>query len=395
MSTARVRRRTLSLRARWALWVALLTSAAGIIVLALTVALTARMLHDRAPRPAAPPVPIVVRPGQRPPPTTAPTPAPQIDQGALVTRTLQDVQRYASITLGGLVLASIAIAWTVAGRMLQPLAEVTEAARSISGAADGRRIAMDGPHDELRELADTFDAMLARVDATFAQQQTFVANASHELRTPLSLLQTEIDVALLGNDPAEQRDALREMRKAVERMTALVERLLHLSRAGTLMTVEPYDLALAARRAITSCAAIASDPAPIVRLDDAPVTGDAVLLDQLASNLLENAYAYRQPGGSIWMTTSVTEHASVLVVENEGLTVPPEQVAELFDRFRHRSANRRTAGGGFGLGLTIVSTIARTHGGVVQAVARPTGGLRVEVRLARTQNASARATLDV
>ena len=382
----------LSLRWRWTLWVAALTSVAGLVVLAITVSLTAKLLHDRAPRPPRPAVVALnppPRPGQAQPPRTVPgelppgQPAAATETGrALADQTLRDVRQVGGLTLAGVVLASIVIAWIVAGRMLQPLARVTTAARQISGASDGQRLNYVGPRDELHELADTFDAMLDRVDATFDQQNAFVANAAHELRTPLALMRSEIDVALDGGDGDEQRVALHELRGNVDRMSALSERLLHLSRAGTMLSVESHDLAYSAQMAVRSSARLdGATIQPVLALASAPVKGDAVLLDQLAVNLVENAVAYGSPTGLLLIETGSESRWSRLIVENDGAYVDPAVVEELFDRFRRRTAVRRTAGSGFGLGLTIVSAIVRTHGGTLHAASRPAGGLRVEVRL--------------
>ena len=406
----------LSLRVRWAIWVAGLTSLAGGLVLLITLTWTARLLHDRAPRLAAnsagQQAPGQQAPGQqggtppatRPdgsvgPPPTRPDGSPGPAQSsplatptgkALADRTLNDARRIGLWSLGSVVLGSVVVAWIVAGRMLRPVKKVTDAARQMSGAGNGRRINYRGPRDELHDLAATFDAMLDRVDATFNEQKSFVANASHELRTPLALMRSEIDVALDGGDEAEQRGALAELRTSVDRMTALIERMLHLSRAGTMVNVEPYDLSIAAENAIRSTTRLGSAlPEPLVKLFPAPVRGDSVLLDQLAANLVENAFAYRPDDGDVWINTRTDGEWSYLEVENDGPIVDPSTVDELFDRFRRRSAVRRTAGRGFGLGLTIVSTIVQTHGGTVKATARPQGGLKVVVRLPRPGNLAA------
>ena len=372
-----------SLRVRWAIWVAALTSTAGILALIITVSFTAQLLHRNAPRLApadqrAPTQEAQPRPGE-PIPQAGP-----LTGKALADETLAEIRVRGGIAVGLLVLVAIGVAWAVAGRMLRPVAQVTDTARQISGAGDGRRIAYTGPRDELHTLAETFDAMLDRVDANFDEQKAFVANVSHELRTPLALMRSEIDVALDGGDIGEQQQALAELRGVVDRMNQLVERLLHLSRAGTMMRVEPHDLSDSVAKALQASVRLEHvTPAPIVSLMAAPVRGDAVLLDQLATNLVENAFAYRSEHGQVWVRTGTNEQSSYLEVENDGLPIDPAHVDELFDRFQRRHARRRTAGGGYGLGLTIVSTIAHTHGGDVVATARATGGLRVVVSIPR------------
>jgi signal transduction histidine kinase len=252
----------------------------------------------------------------------------------------------------------------------------------VSGARLGERIALDGPDDELRRLADTFDDMLDRLDVAFASQRTFVADASHELRTPLAVMRAEIEVALddPNADPEELRTSLRTVLATVEDTTALVDRLLHLSRADTLAVVERHDLAASARTAVERIPATgAADP--VAHLVEAPVRGDPVLLDRLAGNLVENAARHNIPGGGVSVRTGVDGGDAVLTVENDGPCIAPDEVPDLFSRFRRRDESRPT--GGAGLGLAIVAAIARTHGGTVAAEPRAGGGLRVEVRLPR------------
>ena len=380
-------RNRLTFRLRSTLWVALLTTTAGLVVLTFTVVLTARLVHDRArpagPAPAAPTVPL------GPPPLGAPPPAPpatqvvsQSDQRRALESTLDDVRRYALFALGGLVAVSVSASWFVTGQMLRPLRSVTDTARSISGAGDGRRLTVGGPEDELKDLAQTFNAMLDRVDASFDEQRAFTANASHELRTPLAIMRAEADVALESQSSQEYVEALRAIRSQTDRMNNLVERMLHLSRAGTLVTVEDHDLAVSARRAVDQVTALGQPlPSATLALGVAPVRGDGVLLDQLATNVVANAFAYRTQGGHIQVSTAVAGSWSELIVENDGPIIDPAEVEHLFDRFRRRGGEHRQ--GGFGLGLTIVATIARTHGGTVTATARGGGGLRVVVRIPR------------
>jgi signal transduction histidine kinase len=376
--------RSLDVRARWALTCAALVVVSGAAVLVVTLVLIDHLLHDRAPeaiRSLDPPA--AFGPGGPPP---AASPEARLAAGHDVTTgVIADARRAGIVIMGVLVVVAIGVGWWVAGRLLRPVHRITDAARSVSGARLGERIALGGPDDELRRLADTFDAMLDRLDVAFASQRTFVADASHELRTPLSVMRAEIEVAL--DDPDADVDELRAslttVLGTVEGTTALVERLLHLSRADTLAVVERHDLATSARSAIAQAMTTSPATAPIQSLAEAPVRGDPVLLDRLAGNLVENAVRHNMAGGRVWVSTYVDGDSSVLVVENDGPVVAADEVAGLFARFRRRDDAHARTPDGAGLGLAIVAAVARTHGGTVAAQPRAEGGLRVEVRLPR------------
>jgi signal transduction histidine kinase len=268
--------------------------------------------------------------------------------------------------------------------MLRPLDQITATAEAVSGARLGERIGLAGPDDELGRLAATFDAMLDRLDTAFDAQRAFVADASHELRTPLAVMRAEVEVALDDPeaDPIALRQSLRATLATLEETSALVDRLLHLSRADTLATIEVHDLAGSAAKAVDGArVAIGPRPEAHAALDPAAVRGDAVLLDRMAGNLVENAVRHNRPGGSVWVRTGIDGEASVLTVENDGPAVAADEVAGLFARFQRRRETMVAGTAGSGLGLAIVAAVARTHGGTVTATPREAGGLRVEVRL--------------
>jgi signal transduction histidine kinase len=285
-----------------------------------------------------------------------------------------------------------AVSYVLAGRVLRPLQEITTTARRLSAERLDERIALPGPRDELRELADVFDAMLDRLQAAFEAQRRFVADASHELRTPLAVMRTEVDVALA--DPhasaADLRAAAAVVRDATERADRLVESLLLLARTDRLQLealphrerVELPDVAAAALDAVAAEArarglAVASARAP------AGVLGDRVLLERLAGNLVENAVRHNVDGGWLRVDTGTVVGRARLQVSSSGPVVPPEEVAQLFEPFR-RHGTARTARRGAGLGLAIVRALATAHGGAVSAVAPPEGGLVVTVDLPRS-----------
>jgi len=291
------------------------------------------------------------------------------------------------IALGVLAIGSVGIGWVVAGRMLRPIHTITTAAQRFSDVNLHERIDLEGPADELKELADTFDAMLERLDRAFMSQQRFVADASHELRTPLAVIRTEVDVALA--DPHASADDLRSMgevvREATERSQALVDGLLMLARTGSVAPPEtPVDLADLSARVVDRLApeADALELALDLSLGPAQVRGDRVLLERLVENLVENALTYNEHGGWISLSTGLEGDTVSLRVANSGRLVPPERVASLFERFRrlddwdHQQGHRS-----FGLGLSIVDAVARAHGGSATAEAQPDGGLLVIVEL--------------
>lgn len=408
------RGRRLSIRWRWAWWCAGLVVAAGVVVLGVTLGITDRQLAERAPGRTIAQQPTAMRP----PGPGGPGPGGPGGGGAVVTQaevlaagraatdaTLRSVARTGGLILAGLALGSVVVGWLVAGRMLRPLSQMTDAARDISEPGAGRRLGLRGPHDELAELADTFDDMLDRLEAAFVAQRAFVSDASHELRTPLAMMRTEIDVAL--EDPSSSvvdlRTALEGVGEGVRRTSALAESLLHLSKAAVPVELVEHDLAESAAGALAAVAkAGGADLVVGSSLGTAPVRGDPALLDRMVANLVENAVRYNRPNGMLHVTTGVepgcppegsaigsasgsaapqAAKEAVLRVSNDGDPLNPADVPELFERFRRGDRSRDRRSGGFGLGLAIVQTVVTAHGGAVRAWARPEGGLAVEVRL--------------
>jgi signal transduction histidine kinase len=296
--------------------------------------------------------------------------------------TLDHLLLYSLLTLAGVTVLAAVAGWLLAGRILRPVHQLTAAARTAGEQNLSHRLALDGPRDELRELADTFDDMLARLERAFTSQRQFIANASHELRTPLTLMRTTIDVVLAKPEPT--RDELMAMsadvREAVDHAEQLIEALLTLARnqqAGGIH--DPLDLATVAEDALD--ARPPSQVTTLSTLDDAPVSGDGVLLERLVANLLDNAEQYNVPGGTVAISTTTENGSSLLRVVNTGLVISPDQVERLLLPFTR--LDDRTQHNGFGLGLALVSSIATIHHGTVRATAVPTGGLDVTVRLPR------------
>jgi signal transduction histidine kinase len=296
--------------------------------------------------------------------------------------TLTHLLTYSLLTLAAVMLLAAAAGWIVAGRILRPVHRLTAAARTASEQNLSQRIALHGPRDELRELADTFDNMLERLDRAFAGQRQFIANASHELRTPLTVMRTAIDVVLAKPEPTrdEMVSMATEVRQAVDHAERLIGALLVLARNDQTRTLnDPLDLAAVAEDALEGRAA--RGITTITTLDEAPVTGEGLLLERLVANLLDNAERYNIAGGTVTISTSTDNGASLVRVVNTGRVVPPDQVERLFLPFTR--LDDRIGHAGFGLGLTLVSSIAAMHGGTVVATAVPTGGLDISVRLPR------------
>jgi two-component system sensor histidine kinase VanS len=274
--------------------------------------------------------------------------------------------------------------WILAGRMLAPLARITTATRKAANGSLSHRIELEGYQDEFRELADSFDAMLARLEAQVAEQQRFAANASHELRTPLAITQTLLDVA--RKDPHRDTEALVERLGAVNaRAIELTEALLLLSRADQRsFTRERVDLSLIAEEATETLLALGEKHGVTVATSGvlAPTIGSHALLLQMTTNLLHNAIVHNLPAqGSVWVTTSVHPKSVVLIVENSGDTLTPELVATLTEPFQRGTVRIHTDHAGVGLGLAIVKSIVQAHDGTLALVPRPAGGLRVMVQL--------------
>jgi signal transduction histidine kinase len=307
-----------------------------------------------------------------------------VQAGAAAQRntTLTHLLTYSLLSLAGATLLAAIAGWIAAGRVLRPVHRLTVAARAASEQNLSQRIALQGPRDELRELADTFDAMLERLDRAFTSQRQFIANASHELRTPLTVMRTALDVVLAKPEPAREElvTMAAEVRQAVGHCERLIEVLLVLARNDQARALaDPLDLAAVTEDALDGRAA--GGITTVTTLGEAPVTGDGVLLERLVANLLDNAERYNTAGGTVEISTASDDGASLVRVVNTGRVVPPGQVDRLFLPFTR--LDDRTRHDGFGLGLALVSSIAAVHGGTVRATAPPTGGLDIIVRLPR------------
>ena len=273
--------------------------------------------------------------------------------------------------------------WILAGRMLAPLARITGAARAATDGSLSHRIRLPGHRDEFRELADAFDAMLARLEAHVAEQRRFAANASHELRTPLAITQALLDVA--REDPERDPGELVERLRAVNtRAIDLTEVLLLLSRAGQgTFAREPVDLSLLAEEAAETLLPLAEERGIVLETtgDVTPATGSRPLLLQLVTNLLHNAIVHNAPGGTVVLRTRGDRAGAVLTVENTGEEFDPAAVPALVEPFQRGAGRVRSGHAGVGLGLAIVDSITRAHDGTLTLAPRAGGGLRVTVRL--------------
>ncbi|GGT18360.1 sensor protein CutS [Streptomyces atratus] len=290
------------------------------------------------------------------------------------------------LALVGLSVIAFAFGYAMAGRVLSPLGRITRTARQVAGTDLSRRIELDGPDDELKELADTFDEMLDRLERAFTAQQRFVGNASHELRTPLAINRTLLEVHLSDPQvPPELKQLGKTLLATNERSEQLVEGLLLLARSDNqIVERKPVDLAEVASRAIDQTRGEAEERGVEIRGERAPavVQGNGVLLERIALNLVQNAVRYNvAEGGWVEVTTELRSGQAVLVVSNTGPVVPAYEIDNLFEPFRRLRTERTGSDKGVGLGLSIARSVARAHGGRIVAEPREGGGLVMRVSL--------------
>jgi two-component system sensor histidine kinase VanS len=288
------------------------------------------------------------------------------------------------IALAIMTAVSISLGWLVAGRVLRPLRTMTATTRQISERNLNERLALSGPQDELKDLADTVDGLLARLEAHVAEQQRFAANASHELRTPLAITQTLLDVA--RNDPDHENGELFErLHHLNTRAIDLAEALLLLSRAEQkTFTPENLDLSLIAEEATETLLPLAEKHGITLETSGemTPTLGSETLLLQLTTNLVHNAIIHNLPQrGAVWVRSSLHPNHVELTVENTGENLAPQLVSRLAEPFQRGTERTRTDHAGVGLGLAIAKSVAQAHDGTLTLTPRAAGGLRVTVQL--------------
>jgi two-component system sensor histidine kinase VanS len=307
--------------------------------------------------------------------------------GVVLERSLlvRSLAATAGLVLVFLLLFGLLGGWLLAGRMLAPLTRITDATRLAATGSLSHRIGLEGHQDEFRELADSFDSMLERLEAQVTEQQRFAANASHELRTPLAITQSLLDVA--RSDPNRANGELDERLRAVNaRAIDLTEALLLLSRADQRsFTRERIDLSLIAEEATETLLPFAEDRGITVEtsVDTTPTIGSHALILQLTTNLVHNAIVHNLPGegGTVWVTTSVRSKSVTLTVENTGEKLTPRLVSTLAEPFQRGTERIRTDHAGVGLGLAIAKSITQAHDGTLTLTPRAAGGLSVTVQL--------------
>ncbi|MCX4457395.1 HAMP domain-containing histidine kinase [Streptomyces sp. NBC_01340] len=299
---------------------------------------------------------------------------------------LDDLLSRSLLALLGLAIIAFAFGYAMAGRVLSPLGRITRTARAVAGSDLSRRIELDGPDDELKELADTFDDMLERLQRAFTAQQRFVGNASHELRTPLAINRTLLEVHLSDpGAPVELQQLGKTLLATNERSEQLVEGLLLLARSDNqIVERKPVDLAEVATQAVDQVHGEAAAKGVKIRGERAAavVQGNGVLLERIALNLVQNAVRYNvSEDGWVEVTTLVQHGHAVLVVSNTGPVVPAYEIDNLFEPFRRLRTERTGSDKGVGLGLSIARSVARAHGGHIAAEPREGGGLVMRVTL--------------
>jgi signal transduction histidine kinase len=289
-----------------------------------------------------------------------------------------------AIALGLVSMAAVGAGWLLAGRVLRPLSTISTTAQRISASSLHERLALEGPDDELKELGDTLDALLARLEDSFDAQRRFAANASHELRTPLTRERTLLQVTL--SDPASTLDTWQAVSRELLASNSEQERLI-----GGMLTLASSEAGLGQRESI-DLAAIATtalvDPRPgIGRLDlsvrgeirPAALEGDPLLIQQLVTNLIDNAVRHNVPGGDVLVGTGTSGGRAVLSVSNTGPVIPPAEVDRLLQPFQRLGPRQARRDGGHGLGLSIVRAITIAHGATITVRPRPDGGLAIDV----------------
>jgi signal transduction histidine kinase len=300
-------------------------------------------------------------------------------------RTLYELRRLTFVAIGGLFLLSLGIGFVVAGRVLRPVGRITRAAQRIQATNLSERIALDGPQDELKTLADTFDAMLDRLDTSFTAQRQFVADASHELRNPLAVIRTNADVALQESLPDEVRTRLEAVRRASERMRRLVDDLLALARlelsAGARSEVDLASLVDEVRGELDALARAHGLELEASAEDDLCVVADRDAVKRALANLLDNAFRHSPDGAPVRLAAERRNGWAVLSVADGGTGLSPDEQELVFERFWRSDASRSRESGGAGLGLAIVRRIAESHGGEVGVTSTPGVGATFELRL--------------
>jgi len=298
-------------------------------------------------------------------------------------RALNSLLLFSLLGLGVMTVTSGGLGWYVSGRVLRPVRAITETARRASDQHLGERLALTGAQDELKELADTFDDMLERLDLAFAAQRRFVANASHELRTPLTVMRTAIDVALAKPNRTTQQleDMAARVRRSVDRAENMIEALLVLAISDQGVTSsELLDLSAVAEDALELAAPGIARLGLTVEADLGPAetTGDQQLIERMVWNLVDNAVRHNEPGGWIRVTTGRYPGGATLRIANSGTVVPAGAVPTLAEPFRR--IQKRT-GGGVGLGLSIAQSVSIAHGAQLDIRSQPEGGLDISLTL--------------
>ena len=307
-------------------------------------------------------------------------------QNAEKRATLHRLRRLTFEALGALFLASLAIGWVVGGRVLRPVDRITAAARRIQATNLSERIALEGPQDELKTLADTFDEMLGRLEASFTAQRQFVADASHELRNPLAVIQTNADVALWDEGvPESARTRIEAVRRASERMRKLVDDLLALARLELAAAQRSeVDLAQLVHEVGDELDPLARAHGLVLEQDaesGVRVVADRDALKRALANLLDNAFRHSPPGAPVRITAARRNGSAVLSVADRGPGLTAEEQEHVFERFWRSDSARSRQSGGVGLGLAIVRRIAESHGGEVGVTSSPGAGSTFELRL--------------
>ncbi len=398
-SRMRVPRRTARLRLSLLYGGLFLICGAGLLAITYTLVranlpdtISAPVVHTKGASSSAQPTPLPLGHPHNRPAGTAPTAAALVAT-AVNTQNRVDLNAellWSGVALAIMTLASFGLGWYMAGRVLRPVRTIARTAQSISARNLNKRLDLDGPDDEFKELGDTLDQLLERLQAAFDSQRHFVANASHELRTPLTVERSLLQIALSDHNPTVE-SLLATCEKALlntEQQQHLIDGLLTLAKSeGGLDEREPCDLAritehvLLAPRSDTHRLGLTINRT----LRPAPVEGDPRLLERLIANLIDNAIHHNTLGGHVEIATKTRNQHAVLTVTNTGPVIPIEEIQRLFEPFQRLNGTRTQNNNGHGLGLSIVQAIANAHEATITSQAQPDGGLAIEVSFPRSE----------
>lgn len=367
----------LTLRLRLLLWFTCL-----LVVMAVSLVVVINILAQTIIPSAVDVVPLMQPDGTMPAPEASPLPGislPADDASLLVDQTLNLVQTISLVSLLVIIVVGSIVAYQMADAALKPVSNLSQIVANIDADALNERVSLPGPADEIKQLADEFDAMLNRLDQAFRQQSRFVADAAHELRTPLAVMRTNIEIVQMDQQAtlADYQVTVTVLEEMLDRLEQLVNSLLLLARQEYEMVEDDVPLLSLLEEVVANLTPLAEKQQVALQLDgdgEPVVQGDSILLARAFSNLIENGIRYNRPGGMVEITVSQASNQAVVAIADNGLGIPADQQAQVFDRFYRLDLSRSRQKGGAGLGLSIVAHIVQLHNGRITLQSSPSTG---------------------